>query len=988
VLLLCHLLAGLSLNASPQYRFDNWNTDSGLPQNSVYSILQTRDGYLWLTTLDGLVRYDGVRFTVFNSSNTPALNSNRCKTLFEDAKGQLWIGTEDGLTRYRDGAFNTYTTKDGLPHNLIYSIQPDTEDALLINTAGGVVRWKDEKLSPYAGAPPGLISAVVFLSPSTLWYAAAEGLRRFSNHVLTTYTKRDGLSSSNVAVIYEDRRGEVWIGTRDAGLNRFADGTFEVFSVKDGLPNNYIKAIYEDREGRIWVGTDGGLSLFQDGKFLSYGAAQGLSDDSVQSIFEDREGTLWVGTSNNGINRLTSRAITVYSERDGLLGDNVYPIYQDRAGQIWIGTMTGLNSFKDGKFTAHTERDGLKLTNVTALYEDREGRMWVGANFGVGWLKDGKFNDLTGRLGLADDYFSFPVILEDREGSLWFGTNRGLVKYQNGAVTKYSTKDGLASDEVRAILEDRQGRLWFGTTNGLTSLADGRFVSLTTADGLGSNLVRSLYEDADGVLWVGTYDGGLSRFKEGKFTRYTMREGLFNNGVFQILEDNRGNFWMSCNLGIYRVSRRQLNDFADGKIRAVSSTAYGKQDGMLNIECNGNRQPAGWKTTDARLWFPTQKGVVVIDPEAVPINPQPPPVLVESCLLDRTPVDLRRTLEIAPGEENLEIQYTGLSFIKPEQMRFKYRIEGVDKDWVEAGSRRTAYYSHLPPGTYTFEVMAANSDGVWSTNAASLRLRVHPPFWRTWWFLSLAAASVVALTFLAYQRRLRQLRRAHRTQEAFTRQLIGSQEAERKRIAAELHDSLGQSLAIIRNRAALGLENRDDPEQTVEQLDEISEAAAHAIAEVRDIAYNLRPYQLEQLGLTKTIVVMLKKAAASASPALRLSYDIDRIDGLFPPDLEINLYRIIQEGINNILKHSEATEATVTIKRSPQGLELIIQDNGKGFVPGASVDAHDPRQGGFGLSGINERARMLGGRPELRSVPGKGTTIRIQLDLGEGRNGE
>ena len=377
---------------------------------------------------------------------------------------------------------------------------------------------------------------------------------------------------------------------------------------------------------------------------------------------------------------------------------------------------------------------------------------------------------------------------------MWFGTeNGGLVRYRDETRTVYTTKDGLAGDSIKAIIEDRKGDLWIATYSGVSRYADGRFDSWTEKEGLASNRVRSLYEDVDGVLWIGTYDGGLSRLKDGKINSFTTNDGLFNNGVFQILDDNRGNLWMSCNLGIYRVSRQALNEFAEGRRSAITFVPYGKHDGLINVECNGGVQPAGIRARDGRLWFPTLGGVAVVDPEDIPANPQPPPVVIESCTLDRRTIGAGNEIEIRPGQHSLEIQYTALSFIKSEHIKFRYRLEGLDSDWIDVGTRRAAYYSYLPPGSYLFRVIAANTDGVWNTEGASLLIEVIPPFYRTWWFAAVAAIAVISIGVLIYEWRLLQVKRAKTAQEEFSRRLIEFQEKERKRIAAELHDSLGRA---------------------------------------------------------------------------------------------------------------------------------------------------------------------------------------------------
>jgi signal transduction histidine kinase len=684
-----------------------------------------------------------------------------------------------------------------------------------------------------------------------------------------------------------------------------------------------------------------------------------------------------MGTADHGLRRVKKDFIAFYSVNGELSQNKPYPILEDHAGTIWIGTQgSGLYSYATGEFRHRAPSQGGIYESISALYEDRDGHLWIGGLAGLSWFKDGRPIEVGDRFGLSNQLVR--VILQDRAGRFWVGTDGGLIKYENEHATHYKTSDGLAGDDVIALLEDRAGQLWIGTRGGLSCFKDDKFISFTEQDGLSSNHIRALYEDGEGVLWIGSYDGGLVRLRDGKFTRYTVAEGLFNNGVFTILEDRRGNLWMSCNRGIYSVSKQQLNDFAAGNIQTINSVSYGKADGLLNTECNGNRQPAGWQARDGRLWFPTQGGVAVVDPSAIISNPHAPPVVIEGGTLDRKPINPQATVQINPGQENLEIHYAGLSFTKPEYMHFKYKMAGVDKDWIEAGPRRSAYYAHLPPGTYTFTVIGANSDGIWNTDGASLSIVVRPPFWRTWWFFMLATLVVAGAAIAVYESRLARLRRARAAQESFSRRLIESQESERKRIAAELHDSLGQNLLIIKNRALLGDKVSMEHQKAREQFAEINASASQAIDEVRTIAYNLRPYHLDRLGLTATIEDMIERV--STTSGIQIAAQIAPIDDLFSPEAEISLYRIVQESLNNIVKHARATIAEVEITRSAHSVSLTVHDNGSGFNPGAA-SAVDTRRHGFGLTGIAERVRMLGGTQEIESAPGKGTTIMIRLTV-------
>jgi signal transduction histidine kinase len=558
------------------------------------------------------------------------------------------------------------------------------------------------------------------------------------------------------------------------------------------------------------------------------------------------------------------------------------------------------------------------------------------------------------------------------------------VKLKDGGFTKYTTKDGLPHKVIRSLFEDRIGALWIGTDQGLARLKDGVFTAHAEREGFIGNQVRAIYEDGDGVLWIGTYDGGLYRFKDERLTRYTTKEGLHDNGVFQILEDDAGNLWMGCNRGIYRVSRRELNEFAEGRSRSITSVVYGVKDGLATLECNGGRQPSGLKTADGKLWFPTMGGVAVIDPKALQLNIQPPPVIIEEFRLDNETLDFRHGALIPPNKDSFEIRYTAPSFIKPEYIKFKYKLEGLDKDWVDAGARRVVNYNYVPPGDYTFTVIAANSDGVWNQTGQSIHLEVIPHWWEIRW-AQVLICFVVLLVFAAggffvHRRRTAQLKKEKAMQEDFSKQLIDSQENERERVARELHDGLSQDLANIKSRAQLVLIEPDNPSMLQEQLDNIVAEATQAIDETKEIAYNLRPYQLDRLGLTGSIEEMVKKISDSRKHKLTFHTRIDDIDGIFPKDAELNIYRIIQESVNNLVKHSEATEAEVIIKNNLSGVEIAVKDNGKGFTIKSS-ESNEPVERGFGLVSITERTRILGGKLTVQSKKGEGTTITAKLEL-------
>ncbi len=977
-LLVTWLIASVCLStvARAQYGFDHWMVEDGLPQNLIRGIAQTPDGYLWIATLDGLVRFDGVRFVLFNKSNTPSITSNQFGSMYSGKDGSLWLdnGAEGGLTRYRHGAFHAYGAVDRIPGSLVNALTGDDAGNLWILSSNRIARWDEAAARFFDVTPHGVsLRYQSFLWDNAgFWAVDTTSLHCFIDGHFRTYPLPRWLIAATIQNAALDQSGAVWLQAADGRETRItADGVDHPVKANASPTVTYI-----GHHGQVWtMRLDRYLNRTLE--FVSSGRTMSIP---VRRFYEDRQQNLWLGTEGEGLYRLQGQSIHVYSKEQGLVDRDVYAIYQDRAGAVWIGAWhTGVSRFDGRRFVNYTAADGFSLPLVTALYQDRSGRFWVGSHGGLRVFEHGRFR--------APPEPALPAgalvqaMYQDREGALWFGTTEGLVRLKDGATQVFTPRDGIAARDIHVIVEGASGDLWIGGSGGLTRLRNGHFTRWTEHDGLPSNTIWSLYEDSAGVLWIGTYDGGLARFQNGRFTRYSIRDGLFSEGVFQILEDAHGFFWISCNRGIYRVSKRELNEFAAGKRDRVTSVAYGKIDGLLDLECNGGIWPAGTKTRDGRLWFPTQDGAAVIDPNNILIDRQPPPVVIESSLLDRVPMPVTSPMRIPPGKDNLEIQYTALSFIKADQTRFRYKLTGLDTNWVDAGSRRTAYYSHLPPGKYVFQVIAENSDSVWNFQGQSLAITVNAPYYETWWFALLAAFVFLALLALAWRYRVSQLERKQALQHAFSQQLIASQEGERKRIAAELHDSLGQRLVVINNLALFSLRalaKTGSPDTHAQMIEEISSEAGLAIQETREISYNLRPFQLDRLGLSKAIEGIIR--SVSKSSGIHFYSELDNIDDLFPEEMNINLYRIVQESINNILRHADATEVRIRIERSKERMLLTIHDNGRGFAPG--VRSAKAALGGFGLTGMAERAHLLGGEFKVRSGFGHGTMIAVEVPLG------
>ncbi|NIM12982.1 MAG: response regulator [Candidatus Aminicenantes bacterium] len=774
-----------------QYVHDVWGVENGLPQSSVTSIIRTRDGYLWLGTEEGLVRFDGVALTTYDKTNVEQIRNNHITVLCEDREGNLWIGTHGGgLTcmNIEDGKFITYKkeegNKQGLADDNVNAIYEDPEGNLWIGTDRGLNRMKNGKFitsTTHHGLAANTVNAIYEDQEGNLWMGTEKGLYWIKNGERSPIPA--GLKFSNNAIlsIYQDRQGNLWIGT-NRGLGRLREGKFIPYAADDSLSNCMVISIYEDRHGNLWIGTNMGLARLKDEKFNIYTSKEGLSNDSVLSIYEDPEDSLWIGT-NDGLNRLKDGKFTTYTTREKLSSDRVWSIYEDREGNLWIATDGGgLNRMKNGKFTTYTTREGLSSNRVWSICEDREGNMWIGTyGGGLNRLKNGKFTTYTSKEGLSHDVVL--SICEDREGILWIGTGDGLNRLnpKNGDFTTYTSKDGLSNNYVRVIHQDREGDLWMGTRGGgLNRFKDGKFTVYTTKNGLSNDFVRAIYEyeedqeDREGYLWIGTHGGGLNRLdtKKEEFIPITSKDGLFDDKVHMILEDDDKNFWMSCNKGIFRVSKEELNNFCQGKIKEVQCVSYNEKDGMKSRECNGVSQPPGCKSGDGKLWFPTMKGVVMIDPNHIKKNELPPPVKIEKIIVDdktyKPPLCEDDMKQISfPGKKRFEFHFIGLSFLYPEKVQYQYQLEGFEKDWSEKRKERIAQYTSLPPGNYTFRVKACNNDDVWNEAKDPVSFYLKPYFYQTPWFYLLCALALVLTGFVGYRIRVRQLKK--RAEELHTR---------------------------------------------------------------------------------------------------------------------------------------------------------------------------------------------------------------------------
>jgi ligand-binding sensor domain-containing protein/signal transduction histidine kinase len=947
-----------------QFGHETWLTENGLPQNTVHAIVQTKDGYIWIGTEEGLARFDGVKFTVFDKQNTPELKSNYIRSLLADRQGALWIGTAQGLARLLNGKFTLFTRDDGLPSETIQAVYEDREGTLWVATANGLALLKSGGLSTFTTKErliSGSIQALFEDKDGALWIATPYGVGRIKDGKFTNYTVRDGLASNSVRAIQQDQNGRLWFGTL-GGLTSFSDGRFTTYTTRDGLPNDRIISLHANRDGALLIGTAGGLCLYTDGRFTGFNRSEPLATITILSLLEDREGNLWIGTESGGINLLKDTKFTTYTVKNGLSNDLVKSIYQDNQGNTWIGTDGGgLNLLKNGKLTVYTTRDGLSSNVVLALYSDNSGNLWAGTPEGLNRLSQGKFTAYTSADGLANN--DVRSIYLDHRGNLWIGTRGGLTRMTNGFFKTFTEVDGLPNDLITTLYEDSKGNLWIGTFGGLGRLTNEEFTSFTTRDGLSSDAVISLHEDSDGTLWIGTNGGGLNRMKDGKFTTYTTSNGLLDDVVYRILEDGQNNLWLSCRKGIFHISKKELDEFAGGKIASIAPVAYGTADGMMTRECSGGGDPAGWRGSDGKLWFPTIKGVAMIDPANLKTNSHAPPVVIEQIRIDERSFAPGERLELPAGTTRFDLYYTAPSFVAPEKVRFKYKLEGFDTDWIDSGTRRIAYYTNLRPGEYVFRVIASNNDGVWNETGAAFALYLKPYFYQTYWFYAVCLLALVILAWLLFRLRLRGM------QAQFSAVL-----AERTRIAREIHDNLAQEMAAISVQLEVVARTMPAEGAAMTYLDRARQQVRHGIAEARRYVWELRSPALDNNDLP----------TALAETARRLTHETSihaqvEVNGTFRPlaqQVEDNLLRIGQEAINNAVKHAQAQRIFVNLVFGARRVQLIVRDDGRGF------DSHgNGRAGHFGLIGMQERAAQIGGTLSIQSADGSGTEVVTDVPI-------
>jgi ligand-binding sensor domain-containing protein/signal transduction histidine kinase len=991
------------VSAALPFTFRSWSTHDGLPENQVTALAQTRDGYLWVGTEDGLARFDGVRFVTFGLRD--GLKSTRIRTLFEDRSGSLWIGTvAGGLSRLRGTQMETFGVAEGLVSNTVNQLLEDRSGRLWVAQTRGLVVWQEGKVAPLE-LPPELsqqsITSLLEDHNGTLWLSVFnQGLWQFRDGRFSRFTEPAMPPELNGSChrLWEDRAGRVWVC---AGFNKLfcrEQQGWREYSVPLDSAFPMLRSLAEETDGTVWAGSiRNGLYFVHEGQLTRITARDGLSDSAVDALLVDREGNVWVGTIGGGLNCLTRHKVRGFGASAGLRYPVVRGVVEVAPGELWVGTRgDGLYHWQGGQYRrVQMPEPFASEVFVNALLQATDKSIWAATGHGIYRFVNGQMESHPDWSMIFENTANV-ALCEDRAGGMWAGATTTLWHLRDGKMQKQP--NFAPQHTIIAIAQDRRGTVWVGTEgDGLYRIVGNAVTRYTEADGLGSSQVRVLHFDPDGTLWIGTASGGLTRLKDGRFFTLGVAKGLPDETVSQILEDDAGSLWVGGNRGIARIKKTEIEKLASGQIQSIFPTVLTTADGLPSEECTGTYSPAGLKLRSGELCFATLRGIALVDPsQTLPVSP-PPDVWLEDLVINGERRELRPLanssratrggaltqewlpITLGPGQYRLEFNYTGLNFTAPKQIRFRYQLEGLDRSWVDAGNQRTANYNFIPPGSYRFRVIACNKDGVWNDSGASLALIVQPFFWQRPWFWAavfLGAMGGVAAVIRSVERRKQQREQARlHAQHAIER--------ERARIAKDIHDDLGATLSEIRMLSKFAQSPESPPERVREDIKQIAAKALGSTQALDEIVWAVDPKADTLEGFVNYACAYATQYLSLADVRCRLDLPNTLSARPLRAEVRYNLFLAFKETLTNIVKHAAATEVWIKVQCPGDALTVTVTDNGKGMRLSAvdHIAAPSGLPGQDGVANMQSRLASIGGRFELISAPGEGTTVRFEISF-------
>ena len=952
-----------------QYSHAAWRIRDGAFSSQISSIAQTPDGYLWLGTEAGLLRFDGVRAVPWQPREGGSLPSTNISKLLVTHDGRLWIGTSAGLASLKDGRLVTYAQLAGAP---VVSLAEDSKRTVW----AGTIEVPHGRLCAMRAtvecvAQDGRFGVGVFSlldDAGTLWVGAASGLWRLTSSDPTRHA-----AARSVLQVLKLRTGRMLVVASD-GLRQLVGDQLQAYPIRGVERPLRPFRLLADRDGAIWIGTSAGLGHVSDGEADLFARSDGLSGDIVRDLFEDREGNLWVAT-NEGLDRFRELAVTTLPRAKGLATDMTSSILRARDESVWIGTADGLTRWKDGRTTIYRTREGLPDNRVGTMFEDSGGRLFVATLGGLAVFDGAGFAPLRS----AATRVVYGVV-EERPGEFWISDQeRGLIHLVGDSVVTRIPWSGLGrADHATAIVADRKREgLWLGFYNGgVIFVRDGKSrASFGTAEGLGGGRVAQLQFDPQGALWAATA-GGLSRISDATVKTLTIGNGLPCDAVHWTILDVDRSLWLSMPCGLARISAAELTAWTADPNRPVKIELLDGSDGVRSTSTPIGFSPAAIRGRDGRLWFTSAPGVSVVDPRHLPFNTLSPAVHIEEIVADRktypATAESSATLRLPPLVRDLQIDYTALSLVAPEKVRFRYKLEGQDPEWQDVGTRRQAFYNDLRPGHYRFRVTASNNSGVWNEAGAFVDFSVTPAYYQTTWFLTLSAASVIAFVWAAHRVRLGIVERHQREITALNERLMGAQEQERIRIAGELHDGVMQQMLAVTMMLGTAKRKIVGESEAKATIDKVQDKLTEVGSEIRQLSHDLHPPMLQEAGLPQALQTYCDEFSSTCG--IPVSCEADARAHELSRGAALALFRIVQEALGNAAKHAAARRINVRLRRSDGFVSLEVSDDGVGFdraLLGSSA--------GLGLITMRERAGQLNGTFEVESASGRGTTISVTI---------